>query len=505
MYRLLLTLLCIATFDAVLAQHFPKEGDTLNYRLAGFSTQAKEGVTKYLFEIADPTLPQKKSMPAVILSQTADTCRAVILLPSFNKNYLWRVSYLDKRNRVIATTPYIKFRTGYFTTIDTSQYRMRIFSNSYVPDDIYLVMDYTTVIYDLNGNPVWFLPSINLGSDKNVQMRDVKPTRYGTFTSTSFWGAHEFNYNGTRIWEAPNDGKVSGDTSEAYHHEFTRLKSGNYMVAAAQRKNMQVPSTYKVKQEAVESGLFTKKGEHYYREVPTDNLIEYNAKGEVVWYWKALDHFAEADFFRTRDYGANSLDVDMHLNSFFFDEKNKVIYMSFRNMDEVIKIEYPSGKILKRYGAIWLNDSTKSDKKLFYGQHCVVKKPDGRIYLFNNNTNRKIMMDEQARENTPSHVNIFVEDSSKTGLKKIWDFSCDIDTYAKKHGGAGGSVAVLPGGNILVNMGSAGRVFIVDENKKVLWNAIPQSADANGNWYNLAPYRVNFIRKKDIEKYIFRH
>ncbi len=502
MCRFILITFCILFANQTIAQEFPKENDTLNYRLAGFCTQPMANAKHYLFEIADPALPQKQSLPAVILSKKSDTSRAVILLPSFDKEYMWRVKYLNKKSKVIKTTPFIRFRTGYYTTIDTNLYRMLIFDSA-TRDDIYLVMDYTTVIYNLKGEPVWYLPGINLVPDKNMQMRDVKPTHDGTFTATSHFGAYEFNYNGKKLWEAPNDGKVSGDTSEAYHHEFTKLKSGNYMVAAAQKKDMKIPSAYKIKQEFIESGLFTKRGDNYYREVPTDNLIEYNSSGEVVWYWKATEHFTEADFIRTRDYGANSLDVDMHLNSFFFDEENKVVYLSFRNMDEIVKIEYPSGKILKRYGAIWLNDSTKSDQRLFYGQHCIYKTPNGRIYLFNNNTNRKLMMDEKARENTPSHVCILEETATKTGMKKIFDFSCDIDTNAKKHGGAGGSVAVLADGAMLVNMGSAGRVFIVGEDKKIILNALPQSADANRNWYNLGQYRVNFINKTDIEKFIF--
>lgn len=38
-----------------------------------------------------------------------------------------------------------------------------------------------------------------------------------------------------------------------------------------------------------------------------------------------------------------------HENSFFFDDKAKVIYLSLRNINSILKIKYPEGTILQIY------------------------------------------------------------------------------------------------------------------------------------------------------------
>lgn len=502
-FLLFVILLCTRAVSG--QQPFPGEGAVLNYRLAGITAVPDSKASGYLFEVAE-TVGSANGEEKVIISRLSKDNRTIVNLPAFGKSYMWRVSYLDKKNKAIKTTPYLHFSTGTYPSVDTAKYRLTRIGNFSKKDydEIYVIVDHTTVIYDLEGNPLWYLPGINLVEEKELQMRDIKPTKDGTFTATCAYGAFEFDYNGNTLWQAPDDGKVSGDTSEFYHHEFTKLGNGHYMVAAAERQMMKIPADVKLAPQQIESGLFEKKGNSYYRNVPSDNLIEYNKNKEVVWYWKAKDHFTDKDYFRTRDYGGNSLDVDMHLNSFFFDEQNKVIYLSFRNMDEIVKIEYPSGKILKRYGAIWLNDSTLSDRRLFYGQHCIYKAANGLLYVFNNNTDRKRMLTDTGRVNVASGISVLREVDTKTGLEYVWDFPCDVDTFTAKHGGAGGSVSLLPDGNILACTGSGGRALIVTPAKKVIWNVLPQSGDANRQWYNLGQYRVNYITKKDIEKFIFK-
>lgn len=501
MSRLIFFTWCLFIAGSIYAQEFPGDGDTLNYRLAGFLARPVANAVKYHFEVSVPSV-QKKSVSAVILSKTENSNRTIILLPSFNREYMWRVKYLDKKNRIITTSPYIHFRTGYYPTIDTQLYRLKILNSKKNRKDIYILMDHTAVIYDLQGQPVWYMPSTKLTTDKNLQLRDIKPTGHGTFTATGSNAAFEFDYNGKKIWEAPNNGEVSGENSENYHHEFTKLKSGNYMVAASQKKDLRIPAHYKIDEQYIIGGMFIKKGEDYYKEIKTDNLIEYDSNGKVVWYWKATDHFSDSEFINTKGLSANSLAEDMHMNSFFFDENEHIIYLGFRNLNEVIRIEYPSGKILKRYGTIWLNDTLKSNTRMFYGQHCIIKTAKGKIYLFDNNTNHQLINDN-ADSNPVSHAIILEENNSKTGIKKIWDFSCDIDSNAEAYCTSGGSVVGLYNGDMLVNMGNAGRIFIVGKDKKVSWNALPQLIDGNGKWIPVGQYRANYIKSDDISTFIF--
>lgn len=495
----LLTILLFACGLYTYGQTFPAEGSVLNYRLAGFTTEPDSKAAYYHFEVARI---QNEEVGEVIISQTENTHKAIITLPAFGENYAWRATLLNQKKKTIKKTSYIRFKTGQYVTVDTNQYKLIIVNNDVADSDLYVLMDYTTVIYNLKGEALWYLPDIKPVDDKHLQMRDVKATPFGTLTATTHSGAFEFDYNGKVLWQAPNTGEVSGDTSENYHHEFSRLDNGNYMVAGAGTRHMKVPENYKIKPEFIASGLFEKREDGYYRTVPTDNLIEYNSKKEVVWSWKSIDHFGVQDFFRQRNYGSNGLDVDMHMNSFHFNEKDSTIYLSFRNMDEIVKIAYPSGKIMNRYGEI-KGDSSKRDEHLFYGQHCIGRNNNGDIYIFDNNTNRKLMMTDSGRASVVSRALILKETESENGVDITWSFSCNIDTLTDKHGAAGGSLDVLPNGNILVSMGSAGRLFIVTPDKKVVWNALPMSGDVNNNWYKIGPYRARILTKKQIEKIIY--
>lgn len=503
MLRALLLLLSLSFFTYTSGQHFPGEGDVVNYRLVGFSVPEDTKAEKYLFEVSEYYVTDKgKTTIKNTIKQVSDSNRTIILLPFFDTEYEWTVNSLNKKGKIISTSPPHHFRTGKYPTIDSTQYRVKIIDSAHHHDDIYIVLDFVSVIYDLKGNPVWYLPDIQLVKDKDLQMRDLKPTKDGTFTATTNFGAFELNYNGKLLWKAPNDGKVNGDTMEYYHHEFTKLNNGNYMAASLEYVMRKLPDWVKVQPDQITTGMLEKRADGYYKKITAGNLIEYNSKKEVVWSWRSVDHFTNEDFFRKRV--LNGINTDMHLNAFDFDEEENVIYMSFRNTNEIVKIEYPSGKILNRYGEIWINDSTLSDDRLFYGQHCVRKNKDGHLYLFNNNSNPAVLQPGAERKKAVSQISVFKETNTKTGLNKVWEFACNIDTFADKHGGAGGSVAVLDDGCILASMGSASRVFIVSKDKKVVWNVIPQSGDPNKNWYPLGQYRASVIKRKDLEKFIFK-
>lgn len=495
--HLLPTIVILLFTFKLTAQTLPVNGDTLNYRMVGFSVPENTKAANYLLEIFEN---QSDEHPKgdLVLKQKNNKNRTIATVPSFGKQYHWHVKYLNKKDEVIASTPTYYFTTGYSETIDTNKYRLRIIDSIKQDPGIYVVLDFISVIYDVDGNPLWYLPNIPVIADKNIMMRDLKPTSDGTFTAVSGLGAYEFNYNGELLWSAPDNGKVSGDTTERYHHELTKLSNGHYMVCGNGYIRVKIEgdlNSYNFR----DDNMIEKGDDGNFRKILSGNLIEYDSAGNVVWYWKGVDHYTDSDYFKKSTTGFN-VSPDMHLNSFEFDEANNVIYMSYRNTNQVVKIEYPSGKILARYGELDINKESP-----FYGQHCIKKTNDNRLYLFNNNTRR---FNARDRVNGPmkmiSYVDILEEPATKgENAKKIWEFSCDIDTNTMPGGGAGGSVYMLENGNILTSMGAASRIFIVTPEKKVIWNALPQSADINKNWTNLGQYRTSYIKKEDLEKFIF--
>lgn len=504
MLKAVTAILCCLIINQAVAQVFPGEGDVVNYRLVGFTVPHDVKAEKYLFEVSENKVSDKgETLIENTIRQVSDSHRIIILLPHFDMGYVWRVSYLNEKGKIISKTADYHFRTGKYPSVDSNRYRMKIIDSATHHDELYVILDFLSVIYDLKGNPVWYLPDIHLVAERDLQMRDIKPTKDHTFTASSNFNAFEFDYNGKTLWTAPNDGRLNNDTIEYYHHEFTKLDNGNYMGATLEHRMMKVPPWITITEKQKTTGFVEKRADgHYYRRVTLGNLVEYTKDRELVWYWKSIDHFNDTDFFRTKI--IHGINTDMHLNAFDFDEKNKVIYMSFRNMNEVVKIDYPSGKILKRYGAIWINDSTKDSKRMFYGQHCVRKEDDGRLYMFNNNSNPSSTKQIEERKKPTSLVSVFEETGTKTGLKNVWEFPCNMDTFAETYSGVGGSVAMLDDKCLLVSMGSTGRIFIVSPGKEKVWNVIAQVSENGTDWYPMAQYRANFITRKELEKFIFK-
>ncbi len=495
MFRILPLLLFWLIAKTSSAQTIPGEGDVINYRLAGFSVPSETRAVRYIFEVRPYITGDDGAVFKDSITHQSDSNRTIIMLPSFDQQYAWRVTYIDKKGKNIKTTQSHHFRTGKYVTIDSSKYRLRIIDSATHHEDVFIIVDNISVIYDMNGNPIWYLPDVPLFKKKDMQLRCLKPTADGTFTAVSDLEAFELDYNGRIVWQAPNDGKVSGNAKESYHHEFTKLSNGHYMVAGFQSTMEKAPADYKLKPGMLQPGRIEQRNDGIYRQTKSDNLIEYDKYKNVVWSWKSIDHLDIGDFFRRSTKGVN---IEMHMNAFYFDTNNNVIYISYRNSSEIIKIEYPSGKILHRYGHL---SEDGNNGKLFYGQHNIIKGPDGQLYLFNNNASNHIRVDPSPHK--ISHVSVLQEQTNSSILKQTWDFPCDIDTNAEWYGTGGGSVALLPDGCILTGTGSASRTFIVSHGKKIIWNAVAQFFDGE-KWLPVGPYRVNYITRNELEKFIFK-
>ena len=127
------------------------------------------------------------------------------------------------------------------------------------------------------------------------------------------------------------------------------------------------------------------------------------------------------------------------MNSFYFDEEDSVIYVGFRNISTIAKIEYPTGYIKDIYrGKVPERDMradgrgngrngreerqtlAPKEEEMFSGQHaCRVE--NKKVYVFNNNTIRN--------PNFVSYAEIYEEpDTVGKNLKKVYSYPCNIDT-----------------------------------------------------------------------------
>jgi hypothetical protein len=238
-----------------------------------------------------------------------------------------------------------------------------------------------------------------------------------------------------------------------------------------------------------------KKGDNInYKPFPLGSAIEYDPKGNVVWEWKTSQHFGSSGIaYCLPFYGKNKFEV--HLNAFFFDEPDSIIYLSFRNTSQVITIKYPEGTIINAYGGAGNN--------LFYGQHSCIRSGQGYLYLFDNN--------QKIAGNLPKILMLQEPLTKNDTLKKIWEYEYVPDGINEKKQlvegfTIGGSVAELPGNSIFTSICDPySELLIVTKDKKILWSAIPERWNSREKkWNSFSQYRASIITgPKELERMIW--
>ncbi|MCW3122325.1 MAG: hypothetical protein JWQ38_1817 [Flavipsychrobacter sp.] len=497
MNRVLSVLLCFfATISEVKAQVLPKEGSALNYRLIGFSPFSDKVPASYKIEIASGEQNTEHDFHKnIIKTITCKTNKVIAEVPSFGQAYTWRT--------VISQKSIVKHGVfHHFTTVavpDPGATRVSVtvpaasqYKNAYV------LLDANKAMYDMAGNMVWHLPNDKMTATTSI---DLKTTPFGTITFIMGHDAYEIDYNGTQLWKGPNNGKVNGENEELYHHEFTRLSNGNYMVLGNE-------SLYGKLSQVSDTGLYLLQVKKHkdsddsgYLRLNFGTIIEYNKKGDVVWSWKSSDYFKSSDLskFQFKD-GIDKMGLmDMHENAFSFDEQQKAIYVSFKNISRIVKIRYPDGVVLTEFGEKYMSGVALKGNGLFSAQHACKHSAIGCLFLFNNNGSNKGGLPK---------LKIFKEPEQITEkLKKIWEYDYIPDMGVEAVPAlSGGNIIELPDSSLFVSIGGVyGKLFIVNKNKKTLWSATAEQYNTGENkWLPLQQYRASIIYdRKQLEKLVW--
>ncbi len=498
-------------------QVLPKEGSSLNYRLIGFSFPAEQLQGRYEIQIALGNYYSADSFGKNIVvhlpckntknknAHFKDT-KTIGEVPFFGRAYTWRVVNLSNNG---VKSELHHFSTSMVKEVDSSVSRLRVLKSAQKYKDAYVFLDGTRALYDMSGRPVWFLPDIDGFITEKSLLRDLKLSAAGTITFLyEERGAYEVNFHGDILWKAPNNGAVSQQGMEGYHHELTRLSNGHYMVLGSEYElwNKKLPSATdstfaifhfdKTKPDSNERSRFVS--------MPFGTVIEYDEKGGVVWAWKSSDYFRSSDIYYHKGRG-NQLDISVHENSFYFDEQAQVLYVGFRNISRILKIKYPEGNVFAAYGETYTADAPEAGNGLYCRQHSVRRSERGYLYLFNNNSCAR-------SEALPRLIRLEEPPSGNGSLKKIWEYECTTegatDTALKKgyQFPIGGNVVELPDHSLLANMSSSySKVFILSEDKKILWSAIPEKWNANlKKWEMVYDYRASIITsRQDLERLIW--
>ncbi len=474
------------------SQVLPQEGSKLNYRLIGFSFPQVPEAIEYKIQIAKGNYNTEDSFRKNTFNSIDCKINKVIVeVPAFGENYTWRVVFTKKNKAEKGALRH--FSTQMHPHIDTTMLRLRILQPAAEQyKDNYVAVDGGGVLYDMNGRAVWYIPDTN-GFTGNVACLQFTPE--GTITFI-YKEAYEINLNGDILWKSPELTNISGDTThELFHHELTKLTNGHYMALGMQYLQCKSVSSKDTSYILVAKND-PKLNANGYKQGRFGRLIEYDKKGIVVWSWDCLKYLLQTDFAYY-----NPIDsfrrFDAHENAFFFDEKNKVIYLGFRDLNRIIKIEYPGGKVLRTYGKIFKPGVQGLGEGLFCGQHSIGLSSDGYLYIFNNNTCKP--------DSTPTIVMLQEPIASSGTLKKVWEYTCVADGKFTKNFINGGNAKELPDHSLFVNMGSKYcKLSIVDREQKVLWSALPERyIPTERRWVPIYEYRANIISRKSLENLIW--
>ena len=152
-------LLCVlfSSISKLEAQVFPGENSTLNYRLIGFSYPAVAGVHSYSVEIAIGNYTAEPEFKKNIVKSLQTTENRIIgEVPSFGREYTWRMSYSNKGATVHGKLHH--FSSAISDEVDTNVTRLAILKAAEKHKDAVVFLDGSNALYDMEGHPVWYLP-----------------------------------------------------------------------------------------------------------------------------------------------------------------------------------------------------------------------------------------------------------------------------------------------------------------------------------------------------------
>lgn len=489
----LLFLLCFCSSN-VFGQYFPADGSKLHYRLIGFTFPATDKSDTYVLEIAQGHFTNADSFSKNVINKLpTEKNRIIAEVPLFGSDYTWRVTY-NVHGKGVRTSEMNHFYTIKNDRVDSSKQRLRIMKPAQKHNDNYVITDGGGVIYDMNGQPVWFIPETK---EFSGNVADVKVTKENTLTFIC-GDDFEIDYNANKLWKSPKVGKITGDTAhgELYHHEFYKMANGHYLALGLHNKlskivkNNGVPSLETIDSKVIEAHDGYKIGKYGF-------LVEYDKDNNIVWTWKSLDYYKTSDlpYFNPAD---SMLIFDAHDNSFYFDEQAKVIYLGYKNISRVVKIEYPSGKVLATYGENFKPGEIGTGSGLFCQQHAINILSNGDFCFYNNNScNRS--------DSLPTVEIVREPDGSHKDFKKVWEYTC-IGDGKKNFYVRGGNVIELKDKSLFVNMGGRySKLFIIDRAKNIDWEALPEKyMFTELRWSPVYEYRTNIISRKVLEQLIWK-
>jgi hypothetical protein len=202
-------------------------------------------------------------------------------------------------------------------------------------------------------------------------------------------------------------------------------------------------------------------------------IQEFDASGNVVFQWSALDHYQITDADEHVSLKDHQIDF-VHLNSIELDADSNII-ISARNLNEITKIDYNTGEIIWRLGGENNQFSFINDEIGFSRQHDARRLSNGNISLFDNG----VYHDSRVS----SYIEYVLDEENKTAVL--------INRYSRNNifSRTGGNVQELPNGNKLISWGEISKTALTEITSD---NSIAFEAGLEGNFHRYRSFKFQW-------------
>jgi len=479
-----------------IAQISPAQNAKLNYTQIMFEYEKINGAAEYMVQVSEGTIDKRDGdgFAGFYVTQKDSTTATLIQGFEFGKKYNWRYAGFVNGKATEWKGPY-QFEILNDTAVFKNKFRVRVNAvDSSASEQGLFLLDYAHVAVDRKGKPVWFLPSAQFKDVKKAVVRDLRLSKAGTFTFLTDTSIYESDLNGNLLWQGPNDGKVSGEKSEFYHHDFQLLPNGHYIVLGQKYSWRQIPAAesdtkYRAENTKIEDGRKLLK-------IMFGTIIEYDSKGKIVWSWNSADYFKDEDVF-SKESSTNTprragspevanAELFGHLNSVEQDSAAEYVYAGFRDVSRIVKIEKKTGKVVRSWGTLMPSGEASEGNGFFKNQHGSQILRNGNIATFNNNGLNDF--------NNASNIVVFTQPKQKGKSEVVWQFDCKFDTITNGKSGRNGNVEELSNGNFVSCFGGINRIVeIKSKDKKVVWDAFVENVPLGApTWMRFPQYRVHY-------------
>jgi hypothetical protein len=445
-------------------QYLPKDGAKLNYNQIYFEYPFNKDAKFYTVYITFDSIANPTNKDFIIKQQEKSPLLLVKNL-KLGKKYKWFVETTLHSNKKIKSNYF------YFSILNTKMTNRKLYKavqhynkKEKILDGIIWCDIYRCAV-DRDGNIVWFMAMDHQDLINSKTVRDIKLYPDGSMTFVHQPYASRMDIDLNSIWTAPYKGTVSESDREDYHHAFNLLPNGNYMILGNEKVNFS--------NDTVTSNA-----------VNFCNIIEFDTTGKIVWSWRMKDYFPYEYLINSKIPTRKGI-ADPHANSFTIDEKNNVIYLSFRDISRIIKIDKKTKKILASYGAKLNDKDDVFETDLFRLQHDIQLLENNDFLIFNNN-------DIDSGKTSCVEI-VHFPICKKDSFQLKWKFDLNYDNESSGKVKRMGGVKVMPNGNYLISEGSSNRVVEINQKKEILWDFSLRQVDSTGKVNDkFEIYRANF-------------